>query len=115
MVWVERNEAEDLPIAVPHGSDLLAQSERADFRTVGRLQMLNGFPVESSVAIKVIPMQTQQPAEARDDLAELARFEAKEHRLELRAVEIELHSLRTGARDCAALASLRGHRGWRYP
>ena len=88
MVWVERDQAQEISIAITYGPGALAKTDRIDLGAAGNLQVLDRFPSKAGMAIKQVPIELAQPAQRCHDLFQIVGLETKEHVLKLGAVEI---------------------------
>src|SRR5438552_12347075 len=106
MVRVQRDDPEEVTIAVRDGPDLLAQPEGIGGGAVRRANVSNRLPLETGVAVDGVPVQLAQAAERSDHHLQLRELETKEYLLELGAVEVELDAATSGGHAAGSDASV---------
>src|ERR1039458_3216407 len=86
---MQGDEAKEIAVSEGERTDFLAQAERINAGSVGRLEMFDRLPLEARVPVDRCPVQLAQAAQRRDNLLQLRGLEARKDVLELGTVEVE--------------------------
>src|SRR5574341_1305128 len=94
VIGVQRDQPEEVTVAVGDGAHLLAQAQGIHSRAVRSLEVLDRFPAEPCMSVEAGPVELAEAPQRRDDLFQLRQLEPEEDILELGAVEVQANPAR---------------------
>ncbi len=115
MIWVERNQPQEISITESDGTDALTEADRIDLICASHSQLSDRFPAKARMAIKRVPIEIAQAAQRRHDLFQIVGLQTEEHVLKLGAVEIEADAVLSCGHVCAELSGREVSAGCRDP
>src|SRR5207244_12142272 len=105
---MQRNDPEEVAIAIRDRADLLAQPERIGRAAVRRPTVSNRFPFEAGVAVDAVPVELAQAPERANHVLQLRELQPNVDLVALGAVEVELDATATGGQAAGSGGSVRG-------
>src|ERR1700688_4343760 len=89
VVGMEGHQPQVVAFPVGDGADPPAQTDRVGLGSIGRLNVVDGLPVEAGVTVDALPVLGSEAPKRANALPEVEELEAEQRVLELGAVQIE--------------------------